>query len=106
MIATMLGGCLVLRPSALGDDAVSVVGTSSGWLHRGARLPDRGPAFERARPGEATHSGVPRLVTALEHAAAVLQAQRDLNGYCWRAGFAEWVPIAHVAELKQAESRS
>ncbi|MBL8243073.1 MAG: TIGR00266 family protein [Rhodanobacteraceae bacterium] len=39
----------------------------------------------------------------LEHAAAVAQAQRDSNGYCWRAGFAEWVPIAHVAELRQSE---
>ena len=39
----------------------------------------------------------------LDHAAAVTQAQRDSNGYCWRAGFAEWVPIAHVAELRQSE---
>lgn len=39
----------------------------------------------------------------LDHAAAVAQAQRDSNGYCWRAGFAEWVPIAHVAELRQSE---
>lgn len=39
----------------------------------------------------------------LEHAAAVAQALRDSNGYCWRAGFAEWVPIAHVAELRQSE---
>ncbi|GMU43344.1 MAG: TIGR00266 family protein [Xanthomonadales bacterium PRO6] len=38
----------------------------------------------------------------LDHAAAVRQAQQDGNGYCWRAGFAEWVPIAHVAELRQA----
>jgi len=65
-----VGGCLVLRPSALGDRSLSVAGTSSGWLHRGAILPDRATALERARPGEATHSGVPRLVAALAHAAA------------------------------------
>ncbi len=36
----------------------------------------------------------------LDHAAAAAQAIRDPNGYCWRAGFAEWLPIAHVAELR------
>ena len=41
----------------------------------------------------------------LEHFAAVTQAQRDSNGFCWRAGFAEWVPIANVAELKQGVSQ-
>ena len=38
----------------------------------------------------------------LDHSAAMAQALKDANGYCWRAGFAEWVPIAHVAELKNA----
>ncbi len=38
----------------------------------------------------------------LDHASAAMQAQRDANGYCWRQGFAEWVPIATVAELKQS----
>lgn len=74
LLAGTLTGCLVLRPSALEDaahpGALSVAGTSSGWLHRGARLPDRGASFERARPGEATHSGVPRLIDALERVAA------------------------------------
>jgi len=41
----------------------------------------------------------------LEHAAAISQARRDPNGFCWRAGFAEWLPIANVAELKQADTR-
>ncbi len=36
----------------------------------------------------------------LDHGSAALQAQRDANGYCWRQGFAEWVPIGTVAELK------
>ncbi len=41
----------------------------------------------------------------LDHAAAVAQAKNDANGFCWRAGFAEWVPIAHVAELRQSSTR-
>lgn len=63
-------GCLALRPSALGDRPLSVAGTSSGWLHRGATLPDEGPSFERARRGESTRAGVPRLLDALEQASA------------------------------------
>lgn len=44
-------------------------------------------------------------VGPLDHAAAVAQAARDQNGYCWRQGFAEWVPIAHVGELKLAATQ-
>ena len=71
---TLLLGCSALRPSRLGEDAVSVLGTSSGWLHRGASLPDRGVGFDRARPGEDTRFGVPRLVGALMQAAAQIDA--------------------------------
>lgn len=71
---TSLLGCSALRPSRLGEDALSVWGTSSGWLHRGASLPDRGVGFERARPGEDTRFGVPRLVEALMAAAAQIDA--------------------------------
>ena len=39
----------------------------------------------------------------LDSAAAIAQAARNPNGHCWRAGFAEWVPIAACAELR-AES--
>jgi uncharacterized protein (TIGR00266 family) len=35
----------------------------------------------------------------LDHAAAVTQARQNPNGFCWRAGFAEWMPIASCAEL-------
>lgn len=35
-----------------------------------------------------------------DQATAQAMAARDANGYCWRNGFAEWVPIAHVAELR------
>lgn len=36
-----------------------------------------------------------------DHAGAVRQAQQRSDGHCWRQGFAEWVAIAHVAELTQ-----
>ena len=39
----------------------------------------------------------------LDQAAATAQAARDANGFCWRQGFAEWIPIASCAELR-AES--
>lgn len=73
-----LGGCLALRPSTLGDRSLSVGGTSAGWLHRGTSLPDRGAGFERARRGESTRAGVPRLIAALERAA--IDVERALPG--------------------------
>ena len=36
----------------------------------------------------------------LEDAAAREQARRKSDGHCWRQGFAEWQPIAQVAELR------
>jgi uncharacterized protein (TIGR00266 family) len=38
-------------------------------------------------------------VGPLDQAAAASQAQQRSDGFCWRQGFAEWVPIGHVAEL-------
>ena len=35
----------------------------------------------------------------LDQASAARQAQSSPDGYCWRAGFAEWVPIKQVMEL-------
>jgi len=35
----------------------------------------------------------------LDQAGATAQAARDSNGFCWRQGFAEWIPIASCAEL-------
>ena len=35
----------------------------------------------------------------LDLAAAIAQARANPNGHCWRAGFAEWIPIASCAEL-------
>jgi penicillin-insensitive murein endopeptidase len=62
-----------LRPSLLGDHDLSLGGTSSGWLHRGASLPDRMPTLERARPGESTRFGVARLVAGLERASVEVE---------------------------------
>ncbi len=41
-------------------------------------------------------------VGPLDLAAAQAQAKQNPNGFCWRAGFAEWVQIAHCAELNGA----
>jgi uncharacterized protein (TIGR00266 family) len=38
----------------------------------------------------------------LDTAAAIAQARANPNGHCWRAGFAEWIPIASCAELAAA----
>ena len=37
-------------------------------------------------------------------ATASAQAARDPNGFCWRQGFAEWIPIASCAELRAESS--
>ncbi|TAM26912.1 MAG: TIGR00266 family protein [Rhodanobacter sp.] len=38
----------------------------------------------------------------LDDAAARAQAQRQPGGYCWREGFAEWIPIRDASELSGA----
>lgn len=38
----------------------------------------------------------------LDHTQAVTQARQNPNGYAWREGFAEWLPISSVTELTQA----
>ena len=40
----------------------------------------------------------------LDLAAARAQARSIPDGHCWRAGFAEWIPIRNAAELSAAES--
>ncbi len=35
----------------------------------------------------------------LDLAAAIARVRQNRDGYCWRAGFAEWIPIASCAEL-------
>ena len=39
-----------------------------------------------------------------DQAAAMAQAARDPNGFCWRQGFAEWIPIASCAQLRAESS--
>ncbi len=66
----LVGGCLLppLAPEASGS-----LGTpSQGVLLKGASLPDQGEGFVRARPDDPTRWATPRLVHALERAAAVV----------------------------------
>lgn len=41
-------------------------------------------------------------VGPFDHATAQAQASANPYGHCWRAGFAEWMPIASCAELAAA----
>jgi uncharacterized protein (TIGR00266 family) len=43
-------------------------------------------------------------VGPLSMAQAAAKAQQDRDGYAWREGFADWLPIAQVAELIQQPS--
>jgi len=38
-------------------------------------------------------------VGPLDKAQAMAQVQKNPNGYAWREGFAEWLPISQIAEL-------
>jgi uncharacterized protein (TIGR00266 family) len=37
----------------------------------------------------------------MDHAEAVRHCRQNRQGLCWRAGFAQWLPIVQVAELNQ-----
>lgn len=50
------------------DETLSWGTTNDGVLYHGISLPDRGPGYERARPGESTRYGTSRLIGALERA--------------------------------------
>lgn len=69
-------GCVGLLPST--ELAGSWGTTSCGVLPAGVSLPDRGEGFVRARPGESTRWGTPRLVSALTRASA--EVWRTLPG--------------------------
>ncbi|MFZ5798215.1 MAG: TIGR00266 family protein [Thermodesulfobacteriota bacterium] len=43
-----------------------------------------------------------KQVGPLTHAQAAEQARSNPNGFAWREGFAEWLPIASIGELQQA----
>jgi uncharacterized protein (TIGR00266 family) len=42
----------------------------------------------------------------LDHAQAVEQTRKNPNGYAWREGFAEWLPISQVNELSRTSAPS
>ncbi|MCB9593393.1 MAG: penicillin-insensitive murein endopeptidase [Sandaracinaceae bacterium] len=66
LLALSTAGCLGLTPAP--DEPVSYGATNLGVLRNGEALPDTGPGFERARPGEETRFGTPRMVDVLERA--------------------------------------
>lgn len=68
LLALATAGCIGLTPTP--DEPVSFGQTNAGILWNGRPLPDQGPGFVRARPGEATRYGTPRLVSVLERAIA------------------------------------
>lgn len=76
-----------LAPRAPG--ASTVGRPNAGWLPGGVPLPDRGEGYVRARPGEATRWGTPRLVGAIERAAAAV-ARRYPGGAPLRVGDLSW----------------
>ncbi|MCA9537218.1 MAG: penicillin-insensitive murein endopeptidase [Myxococcales bacterium] len=68
----VLSGCV--PPTGPSDESYSFGTTSSGMVVHAAALPERGPGFVRARPGEATRAGTRQLVGALSRAAAYVEA--------------------------------
>ena len=70
--ALWTAGCA--PPYGSTDESYSFGTTSNGMLVRGVSLPERGPGYVRARPGEATRAGTTQLVGALSRAAAAVEA--------------------------------
>jgi penicillin-insensitive murein endopeptidase len=52
------------------DEPLSWGTTNQGILYNGVPLPDQGPGFVRARPGEETRYGTRRMISAIERAVA------------------------------------
>ncbi|MBC7172570.1 MAG: penicillin-insensitive murein endopeptidase, partial [Polyangiaceae bacterium] len=59
-----------MPPRPENADTASVGHAAGGHLIGGLSLPDRGPGYVRARPGEETRFGTPELLGALTRAAA------------------------------------
>ena len=66
--APALSACVGLVPAP--PEPVSFGTTAAGVLRSGRPLPDRGPGWVRARPGEPTRYGTPALLGVLERATA------------------------------------
>lgn len=65
-LVSLAAACAVPVPNGA---AVSHGTSADGWLQHGVALPDEGPGYVRARPGEGTRYGTPRLLAALTRAA-------------------------------------
>jgi penicillin-insensitive murein endopeptidase len=72
-LALLSTGCLGLVP--VPAEPTSLGTTSDGWLVEGIPLADEGHGFVRARRGEGTRFGVPRLIAALMRAAESVDAE-------------------------------
>lgn len=62
--------CAVATPEGV---TVSRGTSNRGYLSHAVEFPDEGPGFVRARPGERTRYGTPRLIAAITRAAAAVQ---------------------------------
>lgn len=80
--ALLLSACAV--PVSSGT-AVSTSASNAGWLRNGVSLPEDGPGFVRARPGESTRFGIPRLVESIEDSARYV-LEHVPGGYPLRVG--------------------
>lgn len=68
-------GCMG-TPSPLAPGLEGTVGVPhNGVLTNSAELPTRGPGYERFRPRSPVYHGLPRLVRAIERAAAVVEKE-------------------------------
>lgn len=73
-VVLALGLLACATTTAPPGETVSHGDTAGGWLENGVSLADQGVGYVRARPGESTRYGLPRLVSALERAAASVDA--------------------------------
>jgi penicillin-insensitive murein endopeptidase len=63
LAAVLTVGCYGTTPRGRGPTSIGA--PSSGYLHEGIALPERGTGFTRARRGEETRFGTPQLVGAI-----------------------------------------
>jgi len=69
----LLLGC---APAVPPDAPASRGKANGGWLENGVPVPEEGPGWVRARPGEGTRWGTPRLVEAVTGAATSVHETR------------------------------
>jgi penicillin-insensitive murein DD-endopeptidase len=71
LLGLSAASCLGFVPAPL--EPVSFGTTNQGVLFRGVPLPDSGPGYVRARPGEDTRFGTPDLIGVIERAVAEVE---------------------------------